>query len=179
MTQLNEGGQLPKAYTEFLDRMKGIRDNAEAQMTGNTPEAQEMQNAFGTMLLDLRYPVANDGSVMNADFFAPLVAYHLVRCGWRPNSNKRKIKPRRVPGPGVAQDAVEWVDMEAPDDPLKGLANMSLGDISRLPDVWRHEAIRRLGGQVTGDLPKPVNGWKVETKFNIANQSRDPNEVFK
>jgi hypothetical protein len=159
--------------------MSSIRANAEAQLSGNTPEQQEMQNAFGTMLLDLRYPVANDGSVMQADFFAPLVAYHLVRCGWRPNSEKRKIKPRRVPGPGVAQDAVEWVDMSDPDDPLKNLASMSLGDIARLPDVWRHEAIRRLGGAVQGDLPKPVNGWKVETKFNITNQSRNPNEVFK
>jgi hypothetical protein len=174
-----QGRELPADYRAFLDQMNGITERAAAQITGQTPEKIEMQQAFATCLLDLRYPVAPDGSVMQSDYFAAFVAYHLVRCGWRPHEDKRTIKPRKVPGTSLAANAVEWVDMDADDDPLHNLANMTMADIARLPDSWRHEAIRRLGGNVPNDLPKPKSPWTVDTKINIAKAPRDPNEVFR
>jgi hypothetical protein len=170
---------LGEKYTGMLDGLKAAVRRAGETMTGTSPEQIEMSNAFMTMLKDLRYPVGKDGSIMNADFFAPFVAYHLVRCGWRPNSEKRKIKPRRVPGKGTVEDAVEWVDMSEPDDPLRHLNTMSMTEVALLPEVWKHEAIRRLGGHVKSDLAEPKSIWHVDTKINIANMERDPNELFK
>ena len=178
MVQSDEGRELPPRYIEMLDNLTKAKERAVQEITGTTPEKQEMTNAFLTMLKDLRYPVGKDGSVMNADFFAPFVAYHLVRCGWRPNSDKRIIKQRKVPGVGMVEDAVEWVDMDAPDDPLHHLDTMSMAEVAKLPEVWKYEAIRRLGGKVKSDLPEPKSKWKVNTRINIANMSRDPNEVF-
>lgn len=178
----NEGPQQridAPEYTGMLDKLGGAMMRAKETLSGQSPEQLEMTAAFTTMLKDLRYPVGKDGSVMNADFFAPFVAYHLVRCGWRPHSEKRKIKPRKVPGRGTVEDAVEWVDMDEPDDPLHNLDSMSMRQISMLPEMWKHEAIRRLGGHVRNDLPEPKSGWKVNTKINIANMPRDPNEIFK
>jgi hypothetical protein len=171
--------EVPKAYQELLDKFAGIGERYAQAVTGQTPEKVEMTNAFATMLKDLRYPVGKDGSVMNADFFAPFVAYHLVRCGWRPVDEKRTIKPRRVPGAGMVESAVEWVPIDEPDDPLHNLGSMTMQELNRLPDVWRHEAIRRLGGDVKSDLPKPVNGWHVNTRIRIKDMPRDPNEIFK
>jgi len=93
---------LGQKYTGFLDGLTGALQKARDTMTGQTPEQIEMTNSFATMLKDLRYiesPANERGetSIMNTDYFAPIVAYHLVRCGWRPHDEKRKIKPRRVP----------------------------------------------------------------------------------
>lgn len=180
-------GQSPRDtpdYSSMLDGLKASMQRAQETLSGQSPEKIEMYQAFQTMLKDLRYPETpkneqGDSAVMNTDFFAPLVAYHLVKCGWRPNSEKRKIKPRRVPGPGTVADAVEWVDMSEPDDPLKNLDTMSMRDIALLPEVWKHEAIRRLGGHMKSDLPKPESGWHVNTNINIADMPRDPNQLFR
>jgi len=175
---------LGQKYTGFLDGLTGALQKARDTMTGQTPEQIEMTNSFATMLKDLRYiesPANERGetSIMNTDYFAPIVAYHLVRCGWRPHDEKRKIKPRRVPGKGVVADAVEWIGMDEPDDPLRHLDTMSMREIALLPEVWRHEAIRRLGGRVTSDLPEPAKKWTVNTRINIQDAPRDPNEIFK
>jgi hypothetical protein len=180
MGQLDETAErLQQKWTGLLDDIKGVGQKAMDEAKGQSPEQLEMTGAFYTMLKDLRYPVGKDGSVMNADFFAPFIAYHLVRCGWRPNSEKRKIKPRKVPGKGIVEDAVEWVDIADADDPLRHLDTMSMREVALLPEVWKHEAIRRLGGQVKSDLPEPKSGWHVDTNINIANMERDPNELFK
>lgn len=176
MTQSDN--EVPPKFSGMLDGLRDSMKRAQETLSGQSDEQLEMTNAFATMLMDLRYPVGKDGSVMNADFFAPLVAYHLVRCGWRPNSEKRKIKGRKPPG-AVAEGAVEWIDINAPDDPLHNLGTMSMREIALLPEMWRHEAIRRLGGNVKSDLPEPKSGWKVNTKINVANMERDPNELFK
>jgi hypothetical protein len=173
----------PKDFTGMLDKLRATVKHAADTATGQTEEQIEMQNAFSTMLKDLRYPVGppdenGQSDVMNADFFAPWVAYHLVRCGWRPNGEKRKIKPRKVPQRGVVADAVEWVAMDEPDDPLRNLDTMSMREIALLPEVWKHEAIRRLGGHVKSDLPEPKSKWKVNTKINISNAPRNPETLF-
>lgn len=178
---------LGQKYADFLDRLRGVGDklqHAKDFAAGRTPEQIEMMQAFDTMLKDLRYPESppneqGESSIMNTDFFAPLVAYHLVKCGWRPNSEKRKIKPRRVPQHGVVSDAVEWVGMDEPDDPLRNLDTMSMAEIALLPEVWKHEAIRRLGGNIKSDLPEPKSKWKVNTRINIKDIPREPDELFR
>lgn len=190
MTQVPEGPTGPddpalgQKYTGLLDGLSGALVKARQTMTGSTPEQVEMTQAFQTMLKDLRYiesPADERGnsSIMNTDFFAPIVAYHLVRCGWRPHGEKRKIKPRKVPGKGIVEDAVEWVGIDEPDDPLHNLDKMSMREIALLPEVWKHEAIRRLGGHVKHDLPEPDKKWTVNTRINIKDAPRDPNEIFK
>jgi hypothetical protein len=169
---------LPPAYRELLDKWSQSAEKARQTITGQSAEKQDMQKAFTEMLLDLRYPEGKDGSIMNADLVGPLIAYHLVRCGWRMDPERRVIKPRKVPG-NVAQGAVEWIDIREPDDPLVNLGSMTMVEIAQLPDTWRHEAIRRLGGTVQGDLPEPVNKWTVKTSINIEDAPRDPSKVFK
>lgn len=179
--------QLGSKYTGLLDGLSGALTRARDTMTGQTPEQIEMTQSFQTMLKDLRYIESppnerGESSIMNTDFFAPIVAYHLVKCGWRPHSEKRKIKPRKVPGKGIVADAVEWVGMDEPDDPLARLDSMSMREIALLPEVWKHEAIRRLGGQVHSDVPEPKNGWHVNTRINISDVPRGtdvPNQMFK
>lgn len=181
---MTQSGDKASEFNGLLDKLRDSMQHARDTTLGRTPEQIEMAQAFSTMLKDLRYiesPPNEQGntSIMNTDFFAPIVAYHLVRCGWRPNSEKRKIKPRNVPGEGIAADAVEWVDMGEPDDPLKNLGSMSMREIALLPEVWKHEAIRRLGGKVKSDLPKPKSGWHVDTNINIASAPRDADQLFR
>jgi hypothetical protein len=168
---------LPPQYRELLDKWAQSAEKARATITGSSPEKLEMQKAFTEMILDLRYPEGKDGSIMNADLIGPLIAYHLVRCGWRPMIDRRIIKPRKPPG-NTAPGAVEWVDIREPDDPLVNLSNMTMREIAQLPEVWRHEAIRRLGGNVENDLPEPSK-WTVKTNINIEDAPRDPQTVFK
>lgn len=175
---------LASKFTGMLDGLREKMAKAVETAAGGTPEQVEMSQAFNTMLKDLRYPESpadeqGNTSIMNTDFFAPLVAYHLVKCGWRPNSEKRKIKPRKVPQRGVVADAVEWVGMEEDDDPLHNLDTMSMREIALLPEIWKHEAIRRLGGHMKSDLAEPKSGWKVDTRINISDMPRDPNEIFR
>lgn len=115
-----------------------------------------MTTVFGQMLADLQYPVNKDGSIIQADGFKAAVCWHLVRAGWRKPNNldglalieeydDPVIKKRRVYGPGVYEDAVTWVDFNAPDDPLDNLENMTVAQIEALPDEVKFEAKRRLG----------------------------------
>ena len=115
---------------------------------------------------DMRYPVAQDGSILDMTYFAPMIAYHLTMCGWRLDNEKRLIKARKLTAKGVVQDAVEWVPVTAPDDPLRNLHEMTMLDIDRLPPAVRAEAIRRMGGPET-DALKQNPGWRVATSINI------------
>jgi hypothetical protein len=68
--------------------------------------------------------------------------------------------------------------MDEPDDPLRQLDSMSMREIALLPEVWKHEAIRRLGGSVKSDLPEP-KGWHVTTDIKVTDAPRDPDRIFK
>jgi hypothetical protein len=126
----------------------------------------EFNMAAARLIGDLRYPVSRDGSILDLTFFAPLIAYHLVRCGYRIVPDKQQIKPRRLDCKGVTPDAVEWVPMDAPDDPLANLANMTMAQINRLPPVQRAIAMRRINGSELPELP-PNPGWHVATNIKI------------
>ncbi|WP_396909516.1 hypothetical protein [Mycolicibacterium sp.] len=127
---------------------------------------QEMTAALGAFLADCHYPVAKDGAVMDASYVKTIIGYHMVRCGWRKVADP-VIKPRRVIAAGVIEDAVEWVDIGEPDDPLAGLENMSVRELAELTPAARAAAIRRLGGEYEHDLPEPETPWQVTPNITI------------
>jgi hypothetical protein len=147
-----------------------VKSHTAEQIRKKAAEREEfkrgMASAMGEMLEDLRYPISRDGSVLDTAFIAPLIAYHLVRCGWRQDPDARIIKSRKVVAKGVVEDAVEWVSVDEPDDPLENLENMTLAEINALSPNVRAEALRRMGGPETPDLPTNP-GWHVSTSLNI------------
>lgn len=135
----------------------------------------EQHAAMIMALADLRYPIGPGGeTLMIMEAMSPIVAYHLVRCGWRMVAPKRKIKARRVYGGGMLEDACRWVPIDAPDDPLANLQHMSMADIEGLDDELRAEAKRRLGIKV--EPPPPPPGWHTQTKINIDPNITEPEE---
>lgn len=139
-----------------------LKENVESQRQAKI----ELDVAMIAMLADLRYPVSKDGSVLDMTYFAPLISYHLVRCGWRPDPEKRLRKSRPLIAKGVIKGAVEWVPVNEPDDPLADLSEMTMTEINALPPTLKAEALRRMGGPETPEL-KPNPGWKVRTNLRI------------
>lgn len=141
-----------------------------------------MSRVYQQMLDDLHYPVAKDGSIMDASAIKAWVAWHLVRTGWRKPNNTDGlalveefddpiIKKRRISAAGVVEDAIEWVGVNEPDDPLANLADMTMGQIEALPEVQRIEAKRRLGLLPPPDTDaEPEPAWSVKTFIQIADE---------
>lgn len=125
----------------------------------------EKNAAMLAIMADLHYPESKDGSTLDLSFFKAIVAWHLVRCGYRPNEEKREIKPRRLLARGVARDAVEWVGVDEPDE--IDYTKMTLGEINALPPRQRACAMQAVGGPVNEeDLPENP-GWHVKTNISI------------
>jgi hypothetical protein len=129
------------------------------------------------LLLDLTYPEARDGTRVDVSAFKAILAYHLVRCGWRMDPTKRMIKSRKVTARGVAADAIDWVPINAPDDPLDNLANMTMAEIDALPPGLKAEAMQRLTGEVLPELPENP-GWHVQTSIRIEDDPTEPDDGF-
>lgn len=138
---------------------------------------REMETALADFLADCHYPVSKNGDVMDATYYVALVGYHMVRCGWR-RSGLPVIKKRKVLGPGVIEDAVEWVPLNAPDDPLANLENMSVRELAELSPAVRAEAIRRLGGAYDHDLPEPETAWKVTPNITITDEQPSGDDLI-
>lgn len=173
MTEDRESVEAIKQYAASLR----ARAAATREAIHESAEAEYEYNYSAALLMaDLRYPVSKDGTVMDCTFFAPLLAWHLTRCGWRLDTDKRKIKPRKITASGVVEDAVEWVPVGAPDDPLADLAEMTMAQIHKLPPIQRAEALRRMGGPVTPELP-PNPGWHVATNLKIED-APDPDDGY-
>jgi hypothetical protein len=121
-------------------------------------EIEEQERAYLAALLDLTYPEAKDGTRVDLTAFQNIIAYHMVRCGWRMDISKRKIKARKVNARGVIEDAIEWIPIEMDDDPLANLSTMTMAEINALP---------------------PENpGWKVETSIRITDDPVEPNDGY-
>lgn len=144
-----------------------------------------MARVLDQMLGDLQYPQAKDGSVVDTKGFGHLVAWHLVRCGWRKPNNLDHfplveqyddpvIKKRRVYGPGVYEDAVVWVSFDEADDPLADIENMTIREIESLPDEVKFEAKRRLGliaSPTPDDVPNfGVEEWSAKPNVRITDE---------
>lgn len=159
---------------ELRERVAAMRQVAtEAEL-----EVYEFNVAAARLMGDLRYPVSKSGTRIDMSYFSPVLAYHLARCGWRVDETKRKIKPRKLTARGLVDDAIEWVPMDAEEDPLKNLGQMTMEEIQKLPPVWRSVAMRRLGGPETADLPGKPRGWHVTTQLKIED-APDPDDGFR
>jgi hypothetical protein len=138
---------------------------------------KEKNEALLGLLLDLTYPEAKDGTRVDLTAFKSIIAYHLVRCGWRMDPEKREIKSRKVTARGIYVDAIEWVPMNFPDDPLANLADMTMAEINALPPGLKAEAMQRLTGEVLPELPDN-QGWHVETSIRIEDDPTEPDDGF-
>jgi hypothetical protein len=137
-----------------------------------------LARCYQQILADLTYPVDREGNVMDISAMKALVGWHLVRCGWRKPNNTDGfalqeefddplIKSRRVYGPGVYEDAVQWVPFSDPDDPLDDLASMTMAEIEALPADLKGEAKRRLGLLPATEHPEPKPAWSVRPFVHI------------
>jgi hypothetical protein len=141
---------------------------AQAEREHNT----EREVNFQAMMADLHYPVTRSGDRIDLTLFKFHIAYHLTRCGWRHDPDKREIKARPVNVRGVVMDAVEWVAAEAEDDPLENLADMRMSEIQDLPPVWRAEALRRLTGKGAPVVPRNAKSWHVTPNVQYIDEPR-------
>lgn len=154
-------GKTPRAVQAYIEKK-----NAE------TAVKAEMDAAYQDFITDCHYPVDKDGNVMNAGYFVWLVGYHMVRCGWRRSADP-VIKKRPIDAPGVAEDAIEWVSVDAPDDPLAGLESMTVAEIAALPEHLRRAAIRRMNGNRDTDDDLPEMGepaWQVTPNISVKDE---------
>jgi hypothetical protein len=117
----------------------------------------------------LRYPVDNRGRVYDVRFLLPIIAFHLSRCGAVIDPSRAIIKARRLaPAPGVIEDAVEWVSVNAPDSIDDELAGKSLDDVDKLSPNARAELIRRLGGQAPQQVQSATETlWHVQPTIHF------------
>lgn len=155
---------------EYLDAAKGDEELKAA-----------MEQAYAEFIEDCTYPTGRNGERMHSEYFVLLVAYHMVRCGWR-RSAEPVIKSRRVDAPGVYEDAIEWVPMDAPDDPLEGVETMTFAEISALPEYLRRKAIRRLNGNKDTDDDLPPMGepaWQVTPNISFSDTRASGDELLK
>lgn len=70
-----------------------------------------MESAYQDFLADCHYPQDKEGNRMDSSHFVWLVAYHMIRRGWR-RSAAPVIKSRPVEAPGVVEGAIEWVPID-------------------------------------------------------------------
>ena len=118
----------------------------------------------------LTYPVDHRGRVYDVRFMLPALSYHLARAGGRIDPELAVVKKRRLPpAPGVVDDAVEWVPLDAEDSVDDELAEATLDDVARLSPAAKAELIRRLGGDpdiVEQDIDTSA-GWHVATHIQF------------
>ncbi len=138
-----------------------------AKQCAEDEQKREMTAALGRFLNDCHYPASKGGDILDASYVVSIISYHMVRCGWRPSAAP-VIKKRRVLAPGVIADAVEWVDIDEPDDPLENLEDMSVRELAELSPEARAAAIRRLGGEYENDLPETQTGWQITPNITIS-----------
>ncbi|WP_235732614.1 phage gene 29 protein family protein [Mycolicibacterium septicum] len=136
------------------------------EQDAETLRKQEMTAALGQFMADCHYAVSKDGDILDTSYVKTIIGYHMIRCGWRKVADP-VIKKRRVIAPGVIEDAVEWVDVDEPDDPLANLENMSVRELAELSPDARAAAIRRLGGDYDHDLTEPQVRWSVTPNITI------------
>ena len=137
------------------------------------PEGDTLEAAMHDIADALQYPVDHRGRVYDIRFMLPAIAFHLARAGAVIDPARAVIKARRLPPtPGVIEDAVEWVGLDAPPSIDDELAGATIDDIDRLSPAARAELIRRLGGDGTtitaqqSDLDQRAP-WHVETRIHF------------
>lgn len=128
----------------YLDEISGRELSAEVEVV------------IEQFLADFQYPVNRRGEPLDLRFLGPHIAYHLVRCGWRPIGNRRMIKKVAIgTGPQRVDDAVAWVNINTPDD--LDPDQMTVEQLKAAPAHIQAEAVRRLNG----DPIPPADGGHI------------------
>ena len=119
----------------------------------------------------LTYPKDSRGRTYDVRFMLPVLAYHLARCGCVMDPDRAVIKKRMRPStPGVIEDAVDWVPVDAPDSIEDELAGATIADIERLSPAAKAVLLRRLGGEPEAADPQDLDAaapWHVETSIHF------------
>lgn len=149
------------------------------------PERNPLSDAMYDIADALQYPKDHRGRRVDVRYLIPVLSYHLARAGCVVDPERAVIKKRRIPPtPGVVEDAIDWVPLDAPDRIDDELAGVTVDDIDRLSPAARAEFIRRLGGDPTGlpgaDTPvAPTSDdldartpWHVETRIHFDDDER-------
>lgn len=141
------------------------------------PSDHPITQAINDIADALRYPTDHRGRVYDVRFLIPALAYHLALAGAVIDPARAVRKARRIPpGPGIIDDAVEWVGVDEPDTVADELDGATIDDVDRLSPHARAELIRRLGGNpppvADGDLDDRVP-WRVQTSITLD----DPKET--
>lgn len=111
----------------------------------------------------LEYPVDRLGNHYDLRYLIPILAWHLPRAGIGKVPGLAVIK-RRVMSNGM----VEWVSLDAPDEPPDPLAGMTFEELANGTPEQRALAARRLQGEpeAPADLDAAVP-WHVKTNIQI------------
>lgn len=149
------------------------RNGVAEMFGGNGFDQRPYLESMAAIMEALQYPVAKDGSVLGIsdalNWMKPTLAYHLARCGIGP-VNPPLIKKQRVDAPMI-EDACKWVGINAPDDPLADVENMTMAQINSLPEDLAVAAKRRLG---ILPPPEPSPGWVQPPVVTIADGPEGP-----
>ncbi|QFG09407.1 minor tail protein [Mycobacterium phage Yuna] len=122
----------------------------------DVPEHVPGRNSLADAMYDiaevLQYPVDSRGRRYDVRYLLPVLSFHLARVGATIDPGRAVVKKRRcTPEPGVVEDAVEWVPLDAPDSIEDELHGATLDDLPHLSAAARAEFIRR----ATGEPPAP------------------------
>jgi hypothetical protein len=129
---------------------------------------------FGILADALSYPRGRDGRTMQlpADLRLMLADF-LIKHGWRWHPEHATIKRRSCAGPGTYDDAVQWVALDAPDDPLDNLDTMTLADVAQLPPELRARALERLGMAGPPATEPGASPWQAANTVTIVEEPDD------
>lgn len=131
----------------------------------------ELSDAMYDIAECLTYPKDSKGRTYDVRFILPVLAFHLAAAGVRWHPELAIIKKRvRPPAPGVVEDAVDWVPINAPDSVEDELAGATLDDLDRLSPAARAVLMRRLGGEPHAADPADLDAaapWHVETSIHF------------
>lgn len=135
------------------------------------PQGDSMQAAAYDIADALQYPVDHRGRVYDVRFMLPALCYHLARAGCVIDPSRAVIKARRLPPtPGVIEDAIEWVALDAPNSIDDELSGATMDDIDTLSPAARAALMRRLGGENAEALNSNLDErapWRVETRIHF------------
>ncbi|ALF01397.1 minor tail protein [Mycobacterium phage LilPharaoh] len=144
------------------------------------PEHQRGVNSTADAMYDiaeaLQYPVDSRGRRYDVRYILPVIAFHLARAGCVIDPSRAVIKKRRMPPtPGVVEDAVEWVPIDAPDSIEDELEGATLADLPHLSPAAQAEFRRRALGEPPAPTVVDDQGvdldertpWHVETSITF------------
>lgn len=126
------------------------------------PELEPRQELVYLIDQMLDNPIDRHGHHYDLRYLKPLLAWHLARCWPERYGGEPKVKRRQYPN-----GYVEWVPLDAPDEPDDPLAGLTMDELLKLPPEQRDLAMRRLQGGEHAPVENmdDLIPWKVRTNI--------------